>query len=103
MEDDGKIPGWKLVAKRKIRKWAQGDGDTAVKLISLGLSSTDAWKQTLVSPAQAEKLLDKEQRDKLDGLVEAKSSGTTLVAADDPRPQISDLKPSIRKIGARLK
>ena len=102
MEDGGKIPGWKLVAKRKIRKWAQGDGDTAVKLISLGLSSTDAWKQTLVSPAQAEKLLDKEQHDKLDKLIEAKSSGTTLVAESDPRPQISDLKTAIKNIGDRL-
>ena len=103
MEEGGKIPGWKLVAKRKIRKWARDDSRTSLELGVLGLESTDIWKSTLVSPAQAEKLLDKGQRKKLDKLIEAKSSGTTLAAASDPRPQISDLKTAIENIGASLK
>lgn len=43
---------------------------------------------SIKSPAQIEKLLDKNQKKKLEDLVVAESSGATLVPESDKRPSI---------------
>jgi hypothetical protein len=78
MEKNGMvIPGWQLAPKRASRKWIDGDA-AREKLTSIGLSDTDIFETTLITPAAAEKLLPKEQRVILDELTVKVSSGLTL-------------------------
>lgn len=83
------IPGWKLVAKRAVRKWT--DEPAAVDwMLGRGLTRYEAIREKAISPAQAEKLLKDRVRG-LDGfaeLVASVSSGTALAAEDDPRPAL---------------
>ena len=81
------IPGWKLVPKRATRKWASDDEDTADALRLLGLGDDELYKRTLVTPAQAEKLLPKEDREALASLTVKESSGSTMAREDDVRPR----------------
>ena len=83
-----KIPGWKMVAKRGTRKWA----DPKAAPDALKALGIDPIKQELVSPAQAEKLLKKNLPD---GLTVSVSSGDTLAPESDPRP-------AVLQIGAQL-
>ncbi len=78
MEKDGMVlQGWQLAPKRPTRKWLDGD-KAADKLAELGLTRTQIFDTTLISPAAAEKLLPKEQRVILDELSVKVSSGLTL-------------------------
>ena len=88
IEKGYKIPGWKMVAKRGTRKWA----DPKAAPDALKALGIDPIKQELVSPAQAEKLLKKNLPD---GLTVSVSSGNTLAPESDPRP-------AVLKIGAQL-
>lgn len=78
------VPGYKLVNKQARRQWV--DEDAAAKaLIALDV---DPFKQEIISPAVAEKLLKKSKLALPDDLVVAVSSGTTLAPEDDPRPAV---------------
>jgi len=97
LEGAYKVPGWKLVAKKSNRKWVDEDS-AMVQLQALGI---DPRKIELISPAQAEKLL----KTKLpDGLAVAVSSGNTLAAEADPRPEAvllgAQLSAALAKLGA---
>ena len=85
--DAGKpVPGFKLVAKRAIRQWA----DEAYTADILGdlLDKDELFTSKIISPAQAEKLLKKKGYPLQDNLVVAVSSGSTLVEESDPRPAV---------------
>ena len=84
MEAGAKVPGYKLVAKRSVRKWLD-ESKAADALVALGV---DPMKQELVSPAQAEKLLKPLKQALPDDLVAAVSSGTTFAPESDPRPEV---------------
>ena len=87
LENDVPVPGYKLVAKRATRHWA--DPTTAQDaLIGLGLSKTDVTKTELLSVAQAEKVLKKHKIDLPSDMVVAVSSGSTLAVETDPRPAV---------------
>lgn len=73
LEDNGKVPGWALVPKRALRKW-KADIDISV----LPIDAAKMYKTEPISPAQAEKLLSKDDRHLLEELTEKVSSGTTL-------------------------
>ena len=78
MEKDGMVlQGWQLAPKRPTRKWLDGD-KAAMKLAESGLTRTQIFDTTLITPAAAEKLLPKEQRVILDELSVKVSSGLTL-------------------------
>jgi len=78
MEKDGMVlQGWQLQPKRATRKWLDGNA-AREKLTSIGLSDSDIFETTLITPAAAEKLLPKEQRVILDELTVKVSSGLTL-------------------------
>lgn len=77
-------PGWKIVAKRANRKWKdEAEVIDLVKKLKVDGAFTEP---ELRSPAQIEKLLKKEDRAKLEPLVEKISSGYTLVEESDKRP-----------------
>ena len=84
MENGAKVPGYKLVAKRSVRKWLD-ESKAADALTALGV---DPMKQELVSPAQAEKLLKPSKQALPDDLVASVSSGTTFAPESDPRPEV---------------
>jgi hypothetical protein len=73
LEDGGAVPGWNLVPKRAIRKWVEG-----ADLTVLPLDYEQLYKEEKITPAQAEKLLSKDDRHLLNHLTEKVSSGLTL-------------------------
>ncbi|MEI6283182.1 MAG: DUF2800 domain-containing protein, partial [Alphaproteobacteria bacterium] len=86
IEKGATIPGWKIVAKRGTRKWADA-GKAATGLAPV--LGDSMWKPIeLISPAQAEKLLKKEKKELPADLVVSVSSGDTLAPESDPRPAV---------------
>lgn len=87
LENDTPVPGYKLVAKRATRHWA--NPQTALEgLVGLGLTETDVTKTELLSVAQAEKVLKKHKIDLPSDMVVVVSSGSTLAVETDPRPAV---------------
>jgi len=77
MESGSVIDGWQLQPKRALRSWT--DESAAIKgLLALGLDEDQVTKTELISPAQAEKLLTKDQKPNLEMLTSRISSGLTL-------------------------
>ena len=102
LENDMPVPGYKLVAKRATRHWA--DPATAkARLLDLGLTETDVIKTELLSVAQSEKVLKKHKIDLPSDMVVAVSSGSTLAVDTDPRPAVvqigRQLSAALGKIG----
>ena len=85
-----KVNGFKLVEKRAIRQWNK-DVDVANGLKNMGLEDDEIFTEpSLLSPAQIDKLLTKDQREDLNAnLVVKKSSGTKMVPEADPAPEVS--------------
>lgn len=88
------VPGWKLVAKRGIRKWI--DEEEARAALSHEdfetITKNELYTpQQLRSPAQIEKVLKRcgISADVLEPLVSKESSGTTLVRDGDARPMVT--------------
>jgi hypothetical protein len=73
LEDGAAVPGWNLVPKRAIRKWKEG-----ALIAILPIANHKLYKSDPITPAQAEKLLSKDDRHLLDDLTEKVSSGLTL-------------------------
>jgi len=82
-----KIPGWKLVPKRAVRKWKDEGTVVATLIVDHDVSSDDLWNRKLKSPAQVEKLLGKAGKDALADLVIKESSGNTFARDTDPRAE----------------
>lgn len=83
------VQGWKLVNKRSSgRVWDMPEEEVNKRLYSrFGLLKGQRFNNTLISPAQAEKLVGK---GKVDDMVRMKeSSGTTLAREDDKREAVN--------------
>ena len=80
--------GFKLVAKRAVRKWE--DTSQAVKVLTLyGLDDVDMYKaKELKTPPQIEKVIGAANKEDIAHLVTKVSSGTTLVSNDDKREAV---------------
>lgn len=79
------IPNYKLVEKRATRKWR----DEAVAIAWMRQQGIDPWMPSpVITPAAAEKALNKEQKQFLATLVVAESSGHTLVHESDKREAV---------------
>jgi hypothetical protein len=84
------VEGWKLVAKRGVRKWV--DEDAVITEISDRLPLDEMMTEPeLKSPAQIEKLLRAAgyTTQFMEQLISKESSGVTLVRSDDRREGIS--------------
>ena len=77
MKDGGTLAGWQLAPKRATRKW-KDEAKAKEALSELGVPLKTLIKMEFVSPAEAEKLLTKEQRVILDDLTVKESSGVTI-------------------------
>ena len=78
-------PGFKLVAKRAMRKW-RDEAEAATAMLEVGANEGDIYETNLISPAQADKLLGKKNKGVIEPFVVKESSGTILVHDSDPRP-----------------
>jgi hypothetical protein len=91
-----KIPGYKVVEGRSRRKFIS-ETQTREHLLALGLKRKDIIEESLVSPAQAEKLLrkaghkTKELPELLQGLVFKPPGRATLAPLSDRRPEVEDV------------
>jgi len=84
LENNGTVPGYKLVAKRATRQWR--DDKKAVEWLKTQGVLSPFKEPEVLSPAAAEKALKKSKVALPDDLVVAVSSGSTLVPESDPRP-----------------
>lgn len=82
LENNVKVPGFKLVAKRGTRQWV--NDEAPVKLLG-----DKAYESKLISVAQAEKIIGKKNFPT--DVAVSVSSGSTLAAESDPRPAVIDL------------
>ena len=86
LESGAAVPGYKLVAKRATRKWAD-EGAARAALLER-LPESEVMESSLISPAQAEKKLKKLKLTLPEDQIVAISSGNTLATEDDPRPPV---------------
>jgi hypothetical protein len=89
LENEVKVPGYKLVAKRGTRQWV--NDDDAIKFLG-----DNAYEKKLISVAQAEKLIGKKNFPQ--ELAVSVSTGNTLANEDDPRPAILNLAKVLNKL-----
>jgi len=84
------LPGFKLVASKKHRKW-KDETKAGATLVTL-MGNDAVWTKKLVTPAQAEKLVKKfkipDKVAALDQLWETPQGEPTLAPEDDPRPRL---------------
>lgn len=75
------------------RAWSDPDAVERILQSSLAIGNEDIYKKTLVSPAQAEKLLKKnpEEFKRLEEYIAQKEPQPTLAPANDKRPAIEPL------------
>lgn len=81
------VPGYKLVSNRATRQWVN-EKEAVCWLNTSGLEPTQIFEQKIISPAQAEKALNKSKTKLPNDLVVAVSSGNTLAPESDPRPAV---------------
>jgi len=96
MENGAKLPGYKLVAKRGIRKWV--DEASAKAALLAHLPESEVVESSLISPAQAEKKLKKLKLALPEGQAVSMSSGSTFAPVSDPRPEVIDLARALSKL-----
>jgi hypothetical protein len=85
LENGQPVPGFKLVAKRGTRQWANEDEVDAWVDVN-GIDH--AYDLNLKSPAQMEKVLKKSGKELPSELVVSISSGSMLAPESDPRPAV---------------
>ena len=82
LENDVRVPGFKLVAKRGTRQWVSDNA-------AVNFLGDKAYEKKVISVAQAEKLVGKKNFPS--DLAVSVSSGSTLAAESDPRPAVLNL------------
>jgi hypothetical protein len=86
LEAGGDFPGFKIVEGRSLRKWS--DEEYAHTLLHKYLGD-NLYKKSMISPAQAEKLMIKENRHILKDVVVKPAGRPTLVPESDKRQPIN--------------
>ena len=84
------IPGWKLVQKQGRRKWTDEEAAANKLIYDFGIDEDQVFVTKFKSPAQAEKLLTKKDRESetFKALCPTVSSGLTLVRDTNPRLEV---------------
>jgi hypothetical protein len=82
------VLGFKLVEKRPNRQWI--DAAKSEEFLT-GLFGEKAYKKTLITPAQAEKLFAKKDAGAIAQYVEKPDAGLTIASEEDKRPAVSHI------------
>ncbi len=102
LEEGVAVPGFKLVQKRAIRKWA--DETTALDaLVGLGLPKQELVETSVISPAKADELLKKAKLSMPENLTVSASSGTALAPEEDPRPAVLQIGKQLAAAFSKLR
>lgn len=88
LNDGEGFPGYKLVAGRSSRSWANEEEATDV-LTYREMLGDNALVTKLITPAQAEKKLGKEKSKLIQDLIAVSTGNPTLVPETDKRPSIN--------------
>lgn len=83
------VDGFKLVNGRSSRKWIDDEGRVSASLSEF-LTEDEMFKRTLLSPAQAEKLLGKKNASAIVDLVIKSEGAPTLAFESDSRKSIKE-------------
>jgi hypothetical protein len=83
------IPGWKLVAKRAVRKWSDPNG-AVTELMRLGVDAMAIMRVETIGAVETAMKRAKIQPKVLDRFTIKASSGSTLVSEKDGRPAIDN-------------
>lgn len=86
LENGEDFQGFKLVEGRSTRQW--GDENEAATALN-DLLGDNLYTRKMISPAQAEKILKRDQRSVLEDLIVKPSGKPTLVPESDKRPPIN--------------
>ena len=78
--------GFKLVEGRSVRRW---DDETKAADALESLIGDDAYKKSLISPAQAEKVLGKAKKADIQDMIVKPRGAPTLAPESDKRPSIN--------------
>jgi len=81
--------GYKLVNGRSTRKWIDNEDDVSAKLSEF-LTEDEIFKRSMISPAQAEKLLGKKNLSEINDMIIKSEGSPTLARDDDARKSISE-------------
>jgi Protein of unknown function (DUF2800) len=84
------FPGYKRVKQRSRRQWSNEDTIANDLMLDFGLDENSIYRKKLVSPAQAEKLVEKEDRDALKSYYFKPETGTTLVRESSSAQAVPD-------------
>ncbi len=84
------LPGWKLVESITRRAWVRDYGALLNELELAGLPVDKLAPPTLVTPAQAEKLVTKPQLPILNGFITKPRGKPTLAPVTDKRPTLAE-------------
>lgn len=101
LEKNLPVPGYKLVAKRATRQWADPARAQGV-LLSSGFRMEDITATEFLSPAQMEKVCKKAGVTFPTDQVVAVSSGNTIAPESDPRPAVVVLGDRLRAALTRV-
>lgn len=82
-----RVPGWKRVKSKKHRVWSNETSAVAT-MKTLGYDEDDFYPRSLVTPAQAEKMLGKTGKDILAAYITTPEGEATLAPESDPRPAL---------------
>jgi hypothetical protein len=85
--DGEEFPGFKLVAGRSLRKWANED-EAQEQLITL--LDEQAFEKKLLTVAKAEKALGAKRKKKIENLIIKPEGKPTLAPESDKRPSINN-------------
>ncbi|HET7111709.1 MAG TPA: DUF2800 domain-containing protein [Gemmatimonadales bacterium] len=84
------VPGYKLVAKRAMRKWIEDEKAIEARCDELGISPEEYQERKLKSVASLEKVVGKKSfTGQFADLITKESSGFTLAPVADSRPAIT--------------
>ena len=82
------LKGYKLVAGRSSRKWNANDDEIKNALTAMNINPI---KSELISVAQAEKLISKENKSMFSNLYTTLEGNPTLATIDDKRPALKNV------------
>lgn len=84
------VPGYKLVAKRAMRKWVDDEKAIEARCADLGVSPDEYQERKMKSVASLEEVVGKKSfTGQFEDLIVKESSGFTLAPAADSRPAIT--------------
>lgn len=88
VQDPSSVPGFKIVEGRSRRKWVS-DAAAKAAMAKVGIEEDAMHKpQSLIGPAQAEKLLPKKKRLLLEDSITKPPGKPTVVLETDPKPRL---------------